>query len=117
MPLRSRGPAGMLETIRASGRLHLRPRRRGFLGTATAGLVIFLGTAASALAQTARGGPLSWIEPYLSALASLDRHELAALALTPAVLCFAVVTAIALVRTRARAAQDEITSRDRLIQV
>src|SRR5579885_3060873 len=36
------------------------------------------------------------------ALANLDRHELAQLALTLGILCFAVTTAIALVRTRAR---------------
>jgi len=45
------------------------------------------------------------IGDYFDAFAALERHELAALALTLGVILFAVVTAIALVRTRARAAR------------
>src|SRR5262249_57322185 len=51
-------------------------------------------------------------EAYISALPSLDRDEIAALALTFGVLCFAVVTAILLVRTRRRLAAVEATARD-----
>ncbi|MGA7485461.1 MAG: PAS-domain containing protein [Xanthobacteraceae bacterium] len=51
-------------------------------------------------------------DAYVSALLSLDRHEIAALALTLGILCFAVVTAILLVRTRARLTEVEISTRD-----
>jgi signal transduction histidine kinase len=49
---------------------------------------------------------------YLLALTRLDRHEIAALALTLGVLCFAVVTAILLVRTRCRLADSEASAQD-----
>jgi len=48
---------------------------------------------------------ISLIDAYLDAFAQLDCHEIAALALTLAILCFAVVTAILLVRTRYRLAR------------
>jgi signal transduction histidine kinase len=51
------------------------------------------------------------VDAYLSAFASLERHELAALALTLGVVLFAVVTAIMLVRTRQRAAANETEAR------
>ena len=47
---------------------------------------------------------------YLDALAALERHEIAALALTLGVILFAVATAIALLRTRTRAA-ERLTAR------
>ena len=53
------------------------------------------------------------VELYLSAFASLERHEIAALGLTLGVVLFAVVTAIMLVRTRQRAAANEIACRRR----
>ena len=46
------------------------------------------------------------VTAYLDAFAALDRHEIAALALTLGVILFAVVTAIALLRTRTRAARE-----------
>src|SRR5262249_32274437 len=46
-------------------------------------------------------------EAYISALPLLDRDEIAALALTLGILCFAVVTAILFVRTRRRLAEVE----------
>jgi signal transduction histidine kinase len=49
---------------------------------------------------------------FSSALSLLDRHEMAALALTLGILCFAVVTAILLVRTRRRLAEVEASARD-----
>jgi signal transduction histidine kinase len=55
------------------------------------------------------------IGAYISALAQLDRHEVAALALTLGILCFAVVTAIMLVRTRRRLAETEAAARDQAI--
>jgi signal transduction histidine kinase len=51
------------------------------------------------------------VDLYITAFASLDRHEIAALALTLGVVLFAVVTSIMLVRTRQRAAIAEIASR------
>ena len=58
------------------------------------------------------GSELSTFDAYLAALLSLDRHEIAALALTLGILCFAVVTAILLVRTRARLIEVEASARD-----
>ena len=52
---------------------------------------------------------------YVSAISQLDRHEIAALALTLGILCFAVVTAIMLVRTRRRLAETEAAARDQAI--
>ena len=54
-------------------------------------------------------------EAYISALPSLDRDEIAALALTLGVLCFAVVTAILFVRTRRRLAEVEAAARDEAV--
>jgi signal transduction histidine kinase len=63
--------------------------------------------------QAADTGPASgWIDTTLSAFASLSRQEIAALALTLGVLAFAVLAAIALVRTRRRAHAAENASRD-----
>jgi hypothetical protein len=55
------------------------------------------------------------IGAYVSAISQLDRHEIAALALTLGILCFAVVTAIMLVRTRRRLAETEAAARDQAI--
>jgi signal transduction histidine kinase len=82
-----------------------------------AGVAILL----SALFPCAAGGTedaaseFSTVDAYLSAFALLDRHEIAALALTLGILCFAVVTAILLVRTRARLAELETAARDESI--
>jgi signal transduction histidine kinase len=53
----------------------------------------------------------SLVATFLTAFAALERHEIAALALTLGVVCFAVVTAIALVRTRMRANEREAAAR------
>ena len=57
----------------------------------------------SAWAQTRLLHPIS---DYLAAFASLERHEFAALTLSLGVILFGVATAIALLRTRTRAAQQ-----------
>ena len=57
----------------------------------------------------------SLIGNYVAALGTLERHELAALALTLGIIFFAVVTAIALLRTRARAASREAAARADII--
>lgn len=51
------------------------------------------------------------LSTYLNALASFDRHELAALGLTLGVIAFGVVTSIMLVRTRRRATAAEASAR------
>ncbi len=51
--------------------------------------------------EPASAGPIS-LEAIIRALWSLDRHEIAQLALTLGILVFAVTTAIALVRTRSK---------------
>jgi signal transduction histidine kinase len=68
---------------------------------------------ASALPGSALAGPT--FEAYLAAFAQLNRHEIAALALTLSILCFAVVTAIMLVRTRRRLTETEAAARDQII--
>ncbi|HEY7242473.1 MAG TPA: PAS-domain containing protein [Xanthobacteraceae bacterium] len=76
---------------------------------AIAGLCCF----ASGWAEAAGPGfDGSTIDTYVSALLLLDRHEIAALALTLGILCFAVVTAILLVRTRQRLAAMATATRD-----
>ena len=55
---------------------------------------------------------LSTFDALISAFALLDRHEIAGLALTLGVVCFAVVTAILLVRTRNRLTEVEASARD-----
>src|SRR5262245_58286147 len=94
------------------GRGGVHPRQGGFLA--------FAGLAWGAMAAAARAdttpvttGP----DSYLTALLALDRHEIAALALTLGVLCFAVVTAILLLRTRERAARMEAAFRDEIISL
>src|SRR5215510_15055379 len=54
-------------------------------------------------------------DTYISALPSLDRDEIAALALTLGILCFAVVTALLFVRTRRRLAEVEAAARDEAV--
>jgi signal transduction histidine kinase len=91
----------MPDTIRRRCGFKTHPWRRGF---STAGVLVPL----ILLPQQARAEPhpaLPSVTAYLEALAALDGHELAALALTLGVILFAVATAIALLRTRTRAAE------------
>jgi signal transduction histidine kinase len=68
-----------------------------------------------ALVWRAEAAPIpSVLEAYTSAVQSLERHDLIAIALTLGVLAFAVSTAILLVRTRARAARREAAYRDEI---
>src|SRR3954468_15666527 len=99
----------MPETIRAENeRLRSRPRRGGFPASA---LALLLAGAPAALPMPALAAPV-FIDASLAALTSLTRQEISALALTLGLLCFAVVTAILLVRTRARAGAAETATRD-----
>jgi signal transduction histidine kinase len=55
------------------------------------------------------------LDAYIAAMLQLDRHELAALALTLGILCFAVVTSVLLVRTRRRLSATEAAARDGIL--
>ncbi|MPZ36810.1 MAG: PAS domain-containing protein [Rhizobiales bacterium] len=65
-------------------------------------------------ASSAANSP-SIVEAYLNAFALLDRHEIIGMSITLSVLCFAVVTAIMLVRTRQRLADTEASARDEIM--
>jgi signal transduction histidine kinase len=96
----------MPDTIRKRCGHTSHPWRGGFATACAPGLLILL-------PQGARAEPhptLPSVTAYLDALAALERHELAALALTLGVILFAVATAIALLRTRTRAA-ERLTAR------
>jgi signal transduction histidine kinase len=99
----------MPESVRATGGRHCaHPLCGGFFAVAAA---IATGT------TTARADPAAaaTLDGYAEILSALNRHEIAALVLTFGVLLFAVVTAIALVRTRLRSASDETKLRDRIV--
>ena len=66
----------------------------------------------SPTAATAATWPL--VADYVAAFGRLEQHEVAALALILGVVVFAVLTAILLVRTRARAAESEIAAREQI---
>jgi signal transduction histidine kinase len=100
----------MPETIRAKGgSLQARLRK---IELRTAALVCGLSVASGALAQDEARWPFG--STYLAALSRLEQHEIAALALILGVLFFAVVTAVLLVRTHARATASEAAARDRI---
>jgi signal transduction histidine kinase len=100
----------MPETVRATGGGHCaHPRRYGFLP-----LLAIAGSLGPAPAH-AQAVNLHRLDAYVEAFATLDRHEIAALALTLGVLLFAVVTAILLVRTRSRSAAAEARLRDQVV--
>jgi len=72
----------------------------------------------TALSRPARADPqpaLALREFVSSAHRTIDRHEIAVLVLVLGVILFAVVTAILLVRTRARLARAEVVSRDEIV--
>ncbi len=60
---------------------------------------------------------LADIDRYVSGLAQLHRHELAALALIVGVVSFAVVTAVGLVRTRSRAQRAAAADRAEIVRL
>src|SRR6266508_2098239 len=109
----------MPDTIRITGgSLRAHPRRGGFrtavtVATAAFGIAASLGPGRANDAVPAFEG--SALDAYIAAFLQLDRHEIAALALTLGILCFAVVTAILLVRTRRRLGETEAAARDESI--
>jgi signal transduction histidine kinase len=89
------------------------PRHHGF-PKALCACAIFCPTPASAATSQTLAGLKSFFTTcatYLAAFGTLQRHEVAALALTLGVIFFAVVTAIALVRMRARSADEQAAAR------
>jgi signal transduction histidine kinase len=98
-----------------------RPLRRRFRAAFTA--ILCLPGLAPARAQEAidaaplRGSAFegATLESYLAAFAQIDGHEIAAIVLMLGILCFAVVTAILLVRTRRRLAETETAARDEIM--
>ena len=94
---------GRGRTTSCSFRAH---RRIHISGLATSGLAL-LSAVVPAHAAGAGG-----FERYFGGFAALERHELAALALILGAVCFAVVTAVLLVRTHERAAAHARTAAD-----
>jgi signal transduction histidine kinase len=85
-------------------------RWRGFCAAAGVALSALLVSGPGHAAETA--DRISNFDARAAALPALDRPEIAALALTLGVLCFAVVAAVLLVRTRTRLAEVEASARD-----
>jgi signal transduction histidine kinase len=107
----------MPDALRVTGEsLGARPRNGGVGVAAVMSAVVMLASLDPASASPA---PQTLARPaldaHLSALLLLDRHEVAALALTLAVLCFAVITAIMLVRTRRRLTALAASANDQAI--
>lgn len=96
---------------RKSGRLCADPLRSGILTTLTG----FFNTALAAAEANDKSAPTNVTAAYFEAFVNLDRHEITALALTLGILCFAVVTAILLVRTRIRSADTENALRGKIL--
>ena len=111
----------MPDTIRIGGSQAARPRRSEFRIAATLALSALVPDAAGAQPAPqphpadALVAQISFVEAYVSAFWQLNGHEIAAMAITLSVLCFAVVTAIALLRTRERLAATETAARDEII--
>ncbi len=100
----------MPESVRATGgRQGAHPRRSGLLSIAA------LATSAIGAAPAhADVSELLSYDLYVDAFTAMDRQEIVSLVLTLGVLLFAVVTAIALVRTKLRAAASENRLRDEI---
>jgi signal transduction histidine kinase len=97
----------MPDTIRTSRGYAHRRRTRGI-----GGFLAAIGAIAPFPATAAERPALSLQELVLTAHRSIDQHEIAFFALIVGVILFAVVTAIMLLRTRARATRLEAWSRE-----
>jgi len=91
----------MPDTIRKRRGGKTRPRRGRFGRTCAAALALLPGAARAEVHPTLRP-----VIDYIDAFTTLERHEIAALALSLGVILFAVATAIALLRTRTRFARE-----------
>ncbi|HKM87862.1 MAG TPA: PAS-domain containing protein [Xanthobacteraceae bacterium] len=95
----------MPDTIRRSG---------GYARPWLGGFPIAFGAVAAVPARAADKPALALHELVVGASRSIDRHEIAVLVLLVGLLVFAVVTAIMLMRTRARSVRLEASSRDEI---
>jgi signal transduction histidine kinase len=96
-------------TIRARcGGREAHPRRHGFAVAAGATLL-----AVAPSAVRAQGG----LDPYIRTFATLEWHEVAALALSLGIIVFAVVTAILLLRTHTAAAKAAAAARSEILSL
>ena len=113
----------MPETIRITSGGHWAHPQQGQFHAALAAILWSTLQAGPTIAQEALPSPetplidpsafdISVLDLYLAALAQLDRNELLALALTLGILCFAVLSAVLLVRTRRTLAATENAARD-----
>jgi signal transduction histidine kinase len=101
----------MPDTIRITGgSVWAHPGRGGYFAAIATGLCWMMAPARAAEAIDA-----ATVGDFMFAVSQFDRHEVAGLALTLGILCFAVVTAIMLVRTRRRLAETEAAARDEAI--
>src|SRR5690242_4773156 len=98
----------MPETIRATGG-DLKARLRRTLRIAA------IAAAPSLLPGAALGQSWPFDSPYIAALVRLEPHEVAALALILGVVCFAVLTSILLLRTRAGATAAGAAAREKVV--
>jgi signal transduction histidine kinase len=106
----SRGKRGMPDTIRRGGGL-ARPWLGGFVFAAG----VNVPTVHSLPARAEQPPPKLMLHELVEgATRSIDRHEIAALVLFSGLVLFAVVTAIMLLRTRARLARLETSSHDEI---
>ena len=76
------------------------------------GILAAIGVVAAAPARAEEAPVLALREVVVSASRSIDRHEIVTLVLILGVLCFAVVTAIMLLRARVRAARQEAAAHE-----
>src|SRR4029453_10294550 len=107
MPDASRIPGGCFTS---------HPGRGAFrLAAAIVAAAVCIAASPARTDDTAPAPPGSTLDAYVAGFLQLDRHELAALALALGILCFAVVTAILLVRTRQRLGEAEAAARDESI--
>src|ERR1700730_16593307 len=107
----------MPDTIRIPGGIvWAHPWRSGYCTAIATGLCWMMAPIMAAVPARAEEAPdIPTIGAYVAATSQLNRHEMAALALTLGILCFAVVTAILLVRTRRRLAETEAAASDEVI--
>src|SRR5262245_64087974 len=104
------GQTGMPDAIRTTVESFAHPQQGGFCAAAAVALGVVL---ASDSCHAAEGsGRIATFDAYISALRSLEPHQIAALALILGVLCFAVVTAVLLLRSRAPLAVGESCGTD-----
>src|SRR5215510_12640658 len=104
------GQTGMPDAIRTTVESFAHPQRGGFCAAAAVALGVVLASDSSHAAEGS--GRVATFDAYMSALRSLEPHQIAALALILGVLCFAVVTAVLLLRTRTRLTEVEASARD-----